>query len=108
MQKEKYTVAKHKKRKIIPSTNPPRPPKSVKLLRLNRIWKWLCWVTNNEKNPKHEVEFDIVFFIVNTLTIIIGIPYMIISGGGNAPFATLLIIEYTWALDTLRNNREYI
>ena len=75
---------------------------------LEKLWKWLCWVTNNETHPKHETEFDVFFFIVNTLTLIFGSYYFIMAGKETAPFVCLLVIEFTWSLDTLRNNREYV
>jgi hypothetical protein len=71
----------------------------------NKILKWLVWVTNNEQKPKHEAEFDIVFFIVNTIVLILGTFYLIKSG--NLEWLAFLIIEYSWALDNLRHNREY-
>jgi len=86
----------------------PRPPLILRTPILSAAWRWLCWVTNNEVHPKHEVEFDIVFFIINTLTVVFGCYYMFTSGPSNAPFAALLVIEWTWALDTIRNNRDYI
>lgn len=84
------------------------PPFIFRFMFLEKIWKWFCWVTNNEVHPKHEVEFDIVFFIINTIVVLGGIPWFLSCGKETAPFLTLLLIEYTWALDTLRHNRTYI
>jgi hypothetical protein len=111
MRKEKYMSAKKIRRKAVVSKIKKGKPVAPRFLRfpiLQNIWNWLCWVTNNEKKPKHEVEFDMVFFIANTLTLVIGAPLMLLAGKETAPFAALLIIEYTWSLDTLRNNRDYI
>lgn len=86
----------------------PIAPKLLQYPILRNVWNFLCWVTNNEKKPKHEVEFDMLFFIVNTTVLTVGVPLMLLAGAETAPFAALLIIEYTWSLDTLRNNRDYI
>ncbi len=93
MRKGRYIQVKRK----------PRKNKS-----LSKLYKWLCWVTNNERNPKHEVQFDIAFFIINTAVLLGGIYWFSTTSGESQPFVTLLVIEYTWALDTLRNNRSYI
>lgn len=74
----------------------------------NPLYRWLCWVTNNETHPKHEVQFDIAFFIINTIVLIGGVYWFSTVSHESKPFVTLLVIEYTWALDTLRNNRSYI
>ena len=70
---------------------------------LKRIYLWLGWVTNNEERPKHEVEFDILFFIINTICLLIGIPYFICTK--EYGWIAVLIIEYNWALDNMRHNR---
>ena len=68
-----------------------------------KIKKWLLYVTNNEKVSRHEEEFDIAFFIINTLASIIG-AYLFIHY--NEPqWIAVLVIEYTWALDNMRHNR---
>jgi hypothetical protein len=83
----------------------PAPP-IFKVAVLNSLWHWFCWITNNEFHPKHEVEFDIAFFIINTICLAVGIAFFIIK---NEPqWIGVLVIEYTWALDNMRNNREYI
>lgn len=69
------------------------------------IYNWLIWVTNNKERPKHEIEFDIAFFIINTLALFIGSIFLIWSQ--SAEWIAFLIIEYTWALDNMRHNREY-
>ena len=68
-----------------------------------KMWKWLLYLTNNEKESRHEEIFDGIFFIVNTTALIFGI-YMFVTHG--APeWIPVLIIEYTWAFDSMRNNR---
>lgn len=67
------------------------------------LYRWLCYITNNEENPKHEIQFDIAFFIINTITLIFGITFLVLKH--QPEWTAILIIEYTWALDTLRHNR---
>lgn len=86
----------------------PMPPHFLRRPGLNKVWEHFCWITNNEMRPKHEVEFDIAFFIINTLAVSFGVYSMLMSSRDTAPFAAMLIIEWTWALDTIRNNRSYI
>ena len=65
--------------------------------------KWFLYITNNEEVSRHEEEFDIAFFIINTLAVILGSVYVAyIRQWEWIPF---LIIEYTWAIDTMRHNR---
>ena len=85
-----------------------KPPAIFRPKVLSWIWEKLCWITNNETHPKYEVEFDVAFFIINTIAVILGCYYMIKDGKGSAPFSAMLIVEWTWALDTIRNNRTYI
>ena len=68
-----------------------------------KLWKWLLYITNNEEKSRHEELFDGVFFIINTVALFFGIAMFIIY---NAPeWIPVLIIEYTWAFDNMRNNR---
>lgn len=70
-----------------------------------RSWltRFLLYVTNNEPLSRHEQEFDITFFIINTIAVIAGSIYFAYIGEWQwIPF---LIIEYTWAIDTMRHNR---
>jgi hypothetical protein len=65
--------------------------------------RWLLYMTNNEEVSRHETEFDVGFFIINTLALVGGILYFFyIRQWEWVPF---LIIEYTWAVDTIRHNR---
>jgi len=64
---------------------------------------WLRWVTNNEHHPRHEIEFDIVFFIINTIALVGGGYLFYING--EARWIAVLVIEYNWALDNMRHNR---
>ena len=61
------------------------------------------YITNNEKISRHEVVFDIIFFMVNTTALIVGI--IILISYDEKQWIPFLIIEYTWALDTMRHNR---
>ena len=68
-----------------------------------KMWNWLLYVTNNEKESRHEQLFDVAFFIINTVAIIFGIVLLIIYG--EPQWIPVLVIEYTWALDNMRHNR---
>jgi len=70
-----------------------------------KIWNWLLYLTNNEKESRHEEVFDIVFFFINTLALVFGI-FMFITQG-EPQWIPVLIIEYAWAFDNMRNNRNY-
>ena len=65
--------------------------------------KWLLYVTNNEEVSRHEELFDTIFFIVNTIALFFGSAMFIIYG--EAQWISILVIEYTWALDSMRHNR---
>ena len=65
--------------------------------------KILLYITNNEKISRHEEAFDIGFFIINTLAVIFGGIYL--AYVGEWQWIAFLIIEYTWAIDTMRHNR---
>ena len=68
-----------------------------------KIKKWLLYITNNEEVSRHEEEFDIAFFIINTLASAFGVYFFLTH---NEPqWIAVLIIEYTWALDNMRHNR---
>ncbi|QQG38295.1 MAG: hypothetical protein HYS26_01970 [Candidatus Kaiserbacteria bacterium] len=63
----------------------------------------LLYITNNEPESRHEPQWDIAFFVINTLAVVFGGMYLAYIGEWHwIPF---LIIEYTWAIDTMRHNR---
>lgn len=65
--------------------------------------KWLLYVTNNEEVSRHEEFFDVIFFVINTAAIVLGVVLLIRY---NEPqWIPVLVIEYTWALDNMRHNR---
>ena len=65
--------------------------------------KFLLYITNNEETSRHEEMFDVIFFIINTIAVVVGgILLYIYHEPQWIPF---LIIEYTWALDNMRHNR---
>ncbi|MBI5456946.1 hypothetical protein HY969_04395 [Candidatus Kaiserbacteria bacterium] len=65
--------------------------------------RFLLYITNNEPVSRHEPQFDIAFFIINTVAVVLGSVYFgYIREWQWIPF---LVIEYLWALDTLRHNR---
>ena len=68
-----------------------------------RFKKWLLYMTNNEEVSRHEEAFDIIFFIVNTLAVILGTIFFIMNH--EPQWVAVLVIEYTWALDNMRHNR---
>ena len=70
-----------------------------------KIWKWLLYLTNNEQQSRHEQVFDIVFLIINTLALVFGVIMFIIRG--SPEWIPILVIEYTWAFDNMRNNRNW-
>ncbi|MBI4093904.1 hypothetical protein HY417_02985 [Candidatus Kaiserbacteria bacterium] len=65
--------------------------------------RWLLYMTNNEEISRHETGFDIAFFIVNSIAVIGGSIY--IAYIGEWQWIPFLVIEYTWAMDTMRHNR---
>ncbi len=68
-----------------------------------RLRKWFLYITNNEEVSRHEEFFDAVFFIINTLALFFGIAMFIIHE--EPQWIPVLVIEYTWALDSMRHNR---
>jgi hypothetical protein len=69
-----------------------------------RVKEWLLYITNNEETSRHEEIFDIVFFIVNSIAVVFGFVLMLYYQ--EPQWIPVLIIEYTWALDNMRHNRE--
>jgi hypothetical protein len=68
-----------------------------------KLWRWLLYLTNNEETSRHEQVFDVIFFIINTIALVVGI-YMFIANNASE-WIPVLVIEYTWAFDNMRNNR---
>ncbi len=68
-----------------------------------RPHKWFLYITNNEEVSRHEEFFDAVFFVINTIALFFGIAMFIIHQ--EPQWIPVLVIEYTWALDSMRHNR---
>ena len=68
------------------------------------IRRFLRYITNNEPQSRHEEIFDAGFFIVETLALIFGVTILIAKH--EAEWIPFLTIEYLWAWDNLRHNRE--
>ena len=67
------------------------------------MWKVLQYITNNEAVSRHEEAFDAIFWIVETLALIVGI--WILLAKHIPEWIAFLVIEYCWAMDNLRHNR---
>jgi len=65
--------------------------------------KWLLYMTNNEEVSRHEMGFDVAFFIINTMALVVG-SFLFLTYS-EPQWIAVLIIEYTWALDNMRHNR---
>ncbi|HEY4487862.1 MAG TPA: hypothetical protein VI483_03820 [Candidatus Paceibacterota bacterium] len=65
--------------------------------------KWFRYITNNEEVSRHEEGFDVAFFIINTIALIVGSTLFIHYD--EPQWIAVLVIEYTWALDNMRHNR---
>ena len=65
--------------------------------------KWFRYITNNEEVSRHEEGFDVAFFIINTIALIVASTLFIHSD--EPQWIAVLVIEYTWALDNMRHNR---
>ena len=70
-----------------------------------KLWNLLLYLTNNEEKSRHEELFDVIFLLVNTVALIFGI-YMFIAYG-EPQWIPVIVIEYAWAFDNMRNNRNY-
>jgi len=68
-----------------------------------KLKKWLLYLTNNEEQSRHEEIFDIIFFIVNSIALVVG--FFLFITHDSPEWIPVLIIEYTWAFDNMRNNR---
>jgi hypothetical protein len=65
--------------------------------------KFLQYLTNNKARSRHEELFDEIFWIIETLALILGI--WILLRKQNPKWIPFLVIEYCWAMDNLRHNR---
>ena len=63
----------------------------------------LLYITNNEEVSRHEQQFDVAFFVINTIALIGGSILLLLYG--EPSWIAFLFIEYTWALDSIRHNR---
>jgi len=79
---------------------------SAKNKKKSRLYKFLLYMTNNELTTRHEIQFDIFFFVVGTITLVAGLWYLISKR--EFEWIPFLILEYFWFLDNARNNREYV
>ncbi|MFA6365198.1 MAG: hypothetical protein WCW78_02240 [Candidatus Paceibacterota bacterium] len=68
-----------------------------------KLWNALLYITNNEETSRHEQHFDVAFFLINTIALIIG--FMMFLAYNEPQWISVLIIEYVWALDNMRHNR---
>ena len=66
--------------------------------------QFLLYITNNLPTSRHEERFDIAFFIINTIALVVGIGVLIYMNA--VEWIAFLVIEYNWALDNIRHNRE--
>lgn len=70
-----------------------------------KLWNWLLYLTNNEESSRHEQSFDVAFLVINTIALIFGVILFITHGAPE--WIPVLVIEYTWAFDNMRNNRNW-
>ncbi len=68
-----------------------------------KLRNWFLYITNNEPISRHEEIFDMVFFIINTIAVVFGIVMFIVRD--EPQWIPVLVIEYSWALDSMRHNR---
>ena len=67
------------------------------------IRDFLYYVTNNEKDSRHEEFFDVLFLIINTVALVAGTVILVMRD--EIGWIAFLFIEYNWALDNMRHNR---
>ena len=71
---------------------------------MNKLINFLIYITNNNKKSIHEPEWDIAFFLLTTIALIVGTIILYIR---NCPeWIAFLFVEYIWCLDGIRHNRE--
>jgi hypothetical protein len=71
--------------------------------RKNVAWKFLKYITNNEEKSRHEEIFDMIFWIIETIALVLGV--WILPARNASEWLPFLVIEYCWAMDNLRHNR---
>jgi hypothetical protein len=69
----------------------------------NAAWRFLRYITNNEARSRHEEIFDMIFWVAETIALVLGI--MILLSRNVPEWIPFLVIEYCWAMDNLRHNR---
>ena len=67
------------------------------------LYRLLRYITNNEEVSRHEVTFDIIFFVINTIAL--AVASILFIHYGEPQWIAVVVIEYTWALDSMRHNR---
>ncbi|MDR3581713.1 MAG: hypothetical protein P4L67_00360 [Candidatus Pacebacteria bacterium] len=67
------------------------------------VWRFLRYITNNEEKSRHEEIFDMIFWIIETIALVLGI--WILYTRNVVEWMPFLVIEYCWAMDNLRHNR---
>jgi hypothetical protein len=67
------------------------------------VWKFLQYITNNEAQSRHEEIFDMIFWVIETVALILGIVILLVRN--NPEWIAFIVIEYCWAMDNLRHNR---
>jgi hypothetical protein len=65
--------------------------------------KFLRYITNNEAQSRHEEIFDVIFWVVETVALVVGAAILLWKHDGE--WVAFLVIEYCWAMDNLRHNR---
>jgi hypothetical protein len=65
--------------------------------------RFLRYITNNEAQSRHEERFDAIFWMIETVALVLGI--WILTVKHSAEWIPFLVIEYCWAMDNLRHNR---
>jgi hypothetical protein len=67
------------------------------------MWRILRYITNNEVQSRDEELFDVGFWGVETIALIIGA--ILLWYKHQPEWIAFLVIEYCWAMDNLRHNR---
>ena len=70
---------------------------------MNPLKRFFLYITNNDETSRDEQDFDIAFFIINTVAVTVG--SFLLYTYHEPQWIPFLIIEYTWALDNMRHNR---